>query len=170
MADRRKKAAKKPPPRGRKKKGFTVQEVLKRAAAKERAAHKLYSDLSGKIDDAAARGLLKDLAAEEKRHVKMVSDVAGGRKKINEKITGVAADLHITEYLKPAKLSARASFQEVLIYAMKREVQAISAYTAMANAVKSPQIKKMCRFLATQEKAHKLRLERFYDDVIYREN
>ncbi len=164
------KAAKKAAPQGRKRKGFTVQEVLEKAAAKERAAHKLYGDLARSIDDAAARGLLKDLAAEEKRHIKMVADVAKGKKKINEQITGVAADLHITEYLKPAKLSVKASFQEVLIYAMKREVQAISAYTAMANAVKSPRIKKMCRFLATQEKAHKLRLERFYDDVIYREN
>jgi rubrerythrin len=155
---------------GRKKRGFTVNEVLKKAAAKERAAHKLYSTLAASIDDASARGLLRDLAAEEKRHIKMVSDLAKGKKKINEKITGVAADLHITEFLKPARLSARASFQQVLIYAMKREAQAIAAYTAMANAVKSAGVKKMCRFLATQEKAHKLRLERFYDDVIYREN
>ena len=53
---------------------------------------------------------------------------------------------------------------------MKREVQAIAAYTAMAAAVRSPRVAKLCRFLAGQEKAHKRRLERFYDDVIYREN
>jgi rubrerythrin len=156
--------------RARRRQGISVKAVLQKAAAKERAAHRLYSKLAGTIDDAAARGLLKDLAAEEKRHIKMVSDVAKGKKNVNEKITGVAADLHITEFLKPTTLSTRASFQEVLIYAMKREVQAIAAYSAMARAVKSPRVKKLCRFLATQEKAHKLRLERFYDDVIYREN
>jgi rubrerythrin len=156
--------------KGRKRGGFSVKAVLRKAAAKERAAHRLYSSLAKNIDDASARGLLKDLAAEEKRHIKMVSDVAKGKKSIDEKITGAAADLHITEFLKPTTLSKRASFQEVLIYAMRREMQAIAAYTAMAAAVKNARIKKMCRFLAGQEKAHKLRLERFYDDVIYREN
>ncbi len=156
--------------KGKRKAGISAKTVLQKAAAKERAAHKLYSDLARSTDDAVARGLLKDLAAEEKRHVKMVSDVARGKKTAAEKITGVAADLHITEYLKPAKLSARASFQEVLIYAMKREAQAIAAYSAMAAAVRNPRVRKLCRFLAGQEKAHKLRLERFYDDVIYREN
>ncbi len=165
MAKRKSTARKKPA-----RKGLSVKMVLRKAAAKERGAYKLYSSFAKKTEDATARALLKDLAAEEKRHIKLVSDVAKGKKFIHEKITGIAADLHIAEYLKSTVLSARASFQEVLIYAMKRELQAIEAYTAMARAVKNPRIKKLCRFLAVQEKAHKLRLERFYDDVIYREN
>ncbi len=162
----RKSAKRKKPAR----RGLSVKTVLQKAAAKERGAYRLYSGFAKTTDDAAARALLKDLAVEEKRHIKLVSDAARGRKSAGEKITGIAADLHITEYLKPTKLSARASFQEVLIYAMKREAQAIEAYAAMARAVKNPRIRKLCRFLAVQEKAHKLRLERFYDDVIYREN
>lgn len=151
-------------------KGLSVKAVLKKAAAKERAAFRMYTAAAREIEDAAARSLLKDVAAEEKRHIRLVSDMAKGKKLAHEKITGVAADLHIAEYLKPTKLSARASLQEVLIYAMKREAQALAAYTAMAKAVKNPRIKKLCRFLAVQEKSHKLRLERFYDDVVYREN
>jgi rubrerythrin len=154
----------------RKRPGFTVKQVLEKAVAKESAAHRLYGDLARRVEDAAARGLLMDLAAEEKRHVRMVRDVSRGRKKFEGRITGVAADLHISEYLRPVRLSPRASFQQVLIYAMKREAQAAAAYTAMAGAVSNPEVKGLCRFLAGQEQAHKVRLERFYDDVVYREN
>jgi len=154
----------------RKPKGLSVKAVLRKAAAKERAAHKLYTRAMGMVEDASARGLLKDLAAEEKRHVKLLSDAAKGQRLADEKVGGAAADLHITEYLKPTRLSVKAGLQEVLIYAMKREAQSLAAYGAMARACSGARVKKLCRFLAGQERAHKLRLERFYDDVIYREN
>jgi rubrerythrin len=151
--------------------GISLRSVLQRAAAKERAAHRLYAGFAARVDDASARGLLLDLAREEQRHVRIMSGLAKGRRKLpDEKVSGVAADLHITEYLRPVSLSPKASFQQVLIYAMKREGQALEAYRAMAEAVSDPRVRKACRFLAGQERAHKLRLERFYDDVVYREN
>ena len=93
-------------------KGLSVRSVLRTALQKEKAAARLYGELAGSIDDASARGLLTDLAAEEKRHVRLVSEITKGRKVPDEKIGGAAADLHIAEFLKPAKLSKRASFQE----------------------------------------------------------
>ena len=155
---------------GKKSRGISVKVVLEKAAAKERAAQHLYTGLAKEIEDASARGLLVDLAAEEKRHARMLTDVARSKNLAGQRLTGAVVDLHIAEFLKPVKLSALASFQEVLIYALKREVQSQAAYEAMAKAVSGARVKKLCRFLAGQERAHKTRLEHFYDDVIYREN
>jgi rubrerythrin len=155
---------------GRQRPGFALSKVLAAAAHKERAAWKMYTDLAERIEDAGARGLLKDLAAEEKRHLALVSRLAKTGRAGSVRITGVAADLHITEYLNPVRLSPRSSFQEVLIHAMKRELEAVEAYAALAHAITDAGLRRTCLFLAGQERAHKLKLERFYDDVIYREN
>ena len=61
------------------------------------------------------------------------------------------------------------TFQDLLIFAAKKEQQAVELYTSMKAAVDSDELKKMFDFLVEQEKEHKLKLETEYEKHVLEE-
>lgn len=60
--------------------------------------------------------------------------------------------------------------QEALVFAMRREQQAIEFYAKMMSVMRDEETKQLCQRLVHQELKHKLKLERFYDDLFYSED
>ena len=60
---------------------------------------------------------------------------------------------------------------DIVLFAAKREKAAFDLYTDLARIyVSIPDIKKIFDVLAQEEAYHKLKLEREYDEVVYKED
>jgi len=145
-----------------------LDEILAEAIRQEREAHRLYESLSADVQDASAKALLQALADDEKRHEERLSELSADDF-IHQKIPSVG-DLRISDFLASQELSPDASFQQVLIFAAKKEDSSWKGYQTLADQSKDPPTKQLFEHLAAEEKSHKNRLEKLYDDVIYRED
>jgi rubrerythrin len=72
-------------------------------------------------------------------------------------------DLMISDYLVEEPLTPDMNFQDLLIFAAKKEKKAADLYSDLAKSSKTKGQKALFEFLAKQEKAHKLRLELEYE-------
>ena len=72
-------------------------------------------------------------------------------------------DLKISDYLVEEPPSAEMTFQDLLIFAAKKEQSAVEMYSKLAERSKSDELKKLFAFLVEQEKDHKLKLESEYE-------
>jgi rubrerythrin len=142
--------------------------VIRDAVKKEHQARSLYLKASKLAQDPATRTLLDSLAGEEASHAALLR--GKGLKAFVASKPPPIQDLRITEFLVPRKLSAHAMFQDVLIYAMKREAASFWAYQALAEAAEDGPTRRLFRRLAQEERLHRNRLERVYDDVIFAED
>ena len=77
-------------------------------------------------------------------------------------------DLKIIEYLEDIELSVDADYQQILIYAGKKEKAAHDFYINLATRYVDKQIGNLFARLAKEELKHKYWLEIQYDDVILR--
>ena len=145
-----------------------LAKVIKDAIRKEHQARDLYIKARKFAEDPATRTLLDSLAAEETGHAALLS--GKGLTAFLASKPPPIEDLRITEFLVPRKLSAHAAFQDVLIYAMKREAASFWAYQALAEATGDGPTRRLFRRLAQEERLHRNRLERVYDDVIFAED
>ena len=111
--------------------------------------------------------MLKELAAEEIRHTKLLKNFKekGLPKRYwhQEKVP----NLMISEYLTAPDTVEEAGLQETLVFALKREQQAIEFYSRMTVIMRDESAKRLCQRLVGEELKRKLRLEIFYDDLFY---
>ena len=91
-----------------------------------------------------------------------------------EKVTGLkikpVMDLKISDYLVEESLDTEMNFQDLLIFAAKKEQKAAELYAQLAARSDTPEMKKMFEFMVQQEKSHKLKLEKEYDDHVLEED
>ena len=131
-------------------------------------ARALYIKARKLAQDPVTKTLLDSLAGEEASHAALLSGKS--LKTFLASKPPSIQDLRITEFLVPRKLSAQATFQDVLIYAMKREAASFWMYQALAEATEDGPARRLFRRLAQEERLHRNRLERVYDDVIFAED
>ena len=148
--------------------------LLDTAIYKEIASQALYIAAQDKTQDPSAKTLLKELAEEELGHSELLKNL---KDKIMDKVSDKWSDrqnriqnLMISEYLTGPENVEGAGLQETLVFAMKREQQAIEFYSKMMNAMIDEAAKRLCERLVREELKHKLRPEMFYDDFFYRED
>jgi rubrerythrin len=68
-----------------------------------------------------------------------------------------------------ATLEPNAGYQDILLFAAKREKAAHDFYRTMAELVDDALIHNIFQMLANEEMKHKNRLERMYEDEVYQE-
>jgi rubrerythrin len=144
------------------------QEILSFAIQQEEAAIKGYGDLMEKTRLPGLKDLLKELQEEERHHKQLLQHTES--KEIEEHEIHQVADLKISDYLVEESLEPDSSFQDLLIYAAKKEKAAVDLYSSLLKKVKRPEFKKLFEFLIEQEKTHKLKLETEYDKHILQED
>ncbi len=147
-----------------------LTELLDTAIYKEIASQAFYIAGQGKTIDPGAKALMKELAAEELKHSQWLKDLKekglGGLAWHREKVP----NLMISEYLTDNDMLEGASLQDTLVFAMKREQQAVEFYSKMMSTIRDKAAKRLCTRLVHEELRHKLRLETFYDDLFYEED
>jgi len=145
----------------------TFEEIIKFAVKREDAAYRLYKAAAERTQSIAARKMFEEMAAEEAGHKSSFEKLDLGQ---TEQYTFTGhADMKIAEYMADIPFREDMSYPEILHYAMKTEENAYRLYTAAAEAIDDPRLKKMLLVLADVEKGHKLRIEAMYDEKVLAE-
>jgi rubrerythrin len=147
-----------------------LAELLDTAIYKEIASQAVYIAGQSRTRDPGAQALMKELAQEELRHSELLKGLKDRGLPAQAWHCEKVPDLKISEYLTSVDTLEDASLQDTLVFAMKREQQSIEFYTKTMGVMRDKAAKRLCQKLATEELKHKLKLELFYDDLIYGEN
>lgn len=149
----------------------SVEEVLKLAIQREIEAYNLYTDAARGVSHADMRKTLEEMAEQERGHrIKLENILAGNvRWAVRISRTQPAADLRLSDHLEGGSVEPGAGYQDVLLFAAKREKAAYEFYLAMAELVDAALIRNVFEMLANEELKHKSRLEKLYEEEVYQE-
>jgi hypothetical protein len=147
---------------------WTLKQSLELALSMEEESIQLYTSAQEKVVNPGSVKLLKELVEEEKKHKKKIEDALKDPAKLKEigRSEIKLHDLQIVDYLKDVSLSSTADYQQLLIFAGKREKATHDLYMYLARKCRGTQIQELLSNLAQEELKHKYRLEREYDDTI----
>jgi rubrerythrin len=146
----------------------STEDVLRFAIAGEKDAAQGYVDLAAQAKSESARAFLLELWGEELEHARLLEALNPAA--LPASGTGGAADLRISDYVVDEPLGDDPSFQDLLIFAAKKEAKAAALYAGLAARSADAAQKKLFEFLVGQERTHKLRLEQEYEKYVFPEN
>ncbi|NOR13728.1 MAG: hypothetical protein GQ545_10795 [Candidatus Aminicenantes bacterium] len=144
------------------------QDILKFAISREEEAIASYRKMSEKTQSPGLRELLIDLQEEEKNHKSLLEEITD-QKIASFKIKEVP-DLKISDYLTEEPPAEEMTFQDLLIFAAKKEQEAVELYSNLERNAEDEDLKKLFQFLILQEKTHKLKLEKEYEEHVLEED
>jgi len=147
-----------------------LAELLDAAIYKEIASQAVYIAGQGQTQDPGAKALMQELATEELKHSEWLKNLKDEGLEKRDWHQERIPNLMISQYLTGGDTLKGAGLQDTLIFAIKREQQAIEFYSQMMSVMRDKTIKRLCETLAQEELKHKLRLEIFYDDFLYAED
>jgi rubrerythrin len=136
-------------------------EVIRFAVKREEEAARIYGKLLRMAKEQASRRLLEDLREDERNHKRILLGVT--KVKVDASASKDVRDLKISDYLIAEPLTPEMNFQDLLVFAAKKEKKACDLYTSLARKAKRKDQKRLFEFLVKQEKSHKLRLELEYE-------
>lgn len=145
------------------------QEIIQFAIDKEQEAIDLYSRMAAQTERASGKILFQELADMERGHKTKLERL--DKKYFESQKLKPIQDLKIANYLVDTKLRPDSTYQDILLFAAKREKAAFDLYTDLARVYTAVEdVKKIFEVLAQEEATHKLKLEREYDENIFKEN
>lgn len=144
----------------------SIDEILGFAIEKEKEAVTFYTDLSKKQATDTLALTFRELAQEEAKHVKLLTNISKNQAAIKTYEIKKVPDLKISDYLVAMEYSEGMVMQDILILAMKREEMAVKLYTQMAMGAVDDESVKLFKLLAQEESKHKLTFEKLYDDSL----
>ena len=147
-----------------------LAELLDSAIYKEIASQAVYEAAQSKTEDPGVKAFLKELAKEELGHAERLKKLKEQGLSNRDWHQQEIPNLKISEYLTGGEKLEGAGLQDTLIFAMKREQQAVEFYSKMMSLMRDETAKNLCASLVHEELRHKLRLEIRYDDLFYGEN
>jgi len=139
----------------------TFDEVINFAIKREEEAIQGYGSMIEVAETPGISKLLQELQDEERKHKELLQELTEG--KIEAYKPTQVIDLKISDYLEEDTLEAEMDFQQLLIFAAKKEQNAVKLYSKLAEEAESGELKKLFEFLVEQEKSHKLKLETEYE-------
>ncbi len=142
----------------------SYDDIIKFAIQREEAAIKAYGDLSETAKTPGLKEMLLELQSEEKNHKKLLQDIT--EEQIASFPKEEVIDLKISDYLTEEPPSEDMNFQDLLIFAAKKEQDAVELYTKLREGAESNELKELFDFLIIQEKSHKLKLEKEYEKYV----
>jgi rubrerythrin len=142
--------------------------VIKFAIAREEDAIEAYGNMSEMTNTPGLRDLLLELRDEEKNHKKLLLELSSA--KIAALKPEKVIDLKISDYLVEEPAGPEMNFQDLLIFAAKKEQKAVELYTRLKDSTEDPDLQKLFEFMIEQEKAHKFKLEVKYEEHVLEED
>ena len=142
----------------------SIDEILVFAIDKEKEAVAFYTDLTKKQTADALTLTFRELAQEEARHVKLLTNISKNTSAIKAYELEKVPNLKISDYLVEMEYSENMVMQDILILAMKREEMAVKLYSQLALGSTDDESVKLFKLLAQEEAKHKLTFEKMYDD------
>ncbi|HOI45260.1 MAG TPA: ferritin family protein [Candidatus Aminicenantes bacterium] len=130
----------------------TTGDIISFAIRREEESIRDYGEMKSQAPPGGLRVMLGELEAEEINHKKLLED------------------MKISDYLVAETPGSEMSLQDLLILAAKKEEKAAALYGDLAGKAGRPEHRRLFKFLRSQEKAHKLRLESEYETFLLEEN
>jgi rubrerythrin len=146
----------------------TIADIIAYAIGREIAAAEGYARIAGESKTPGLRELAEDLRGQEIDHRRILEGLP--LESPRDPGTSGVPDLHIVDALADEAPSGGMSLQDMLIFAAKKEAQSIALYDSLARLAWTSGEDRVFRFLAGQEREHKLRLEAEYEGHILQEN
>ena len=136
----------------------SIDEILEFAIAREVEANQLYTYMATHIENPEMIQVCKDFAKEELEHkAKLELELM--------KIGEVVTEFNISNYLMQAGDPMKMCYEDLLIFAIKKEGKSINLYTNLAKVVKDEESRKVLLSLVQEETEHKQRFETEYDKL-----
>ncbi len=146
----------------------SITDILAFAIQREIDAAAGYATIVAKAATPGLRELAEDLRRQEEAHRKLLEDLPS--EALRDLGTAFTPDLHIVDTLADERLAGDMSVQDMLIFAAKKEAQAVALYESLARMAGASGHERVFLFLAGQEREHKLKLEAEYEKQILQEN
>lgn len=148
---------------------WTLERVLNLALRKEEESIHLYKSALEKVrKHPGSKEFLRELVKKEETHKEKILQTMQDPSKFGDigTLDTEIHDLKIVDYLEDVTISPEADYQQILIYAGKREKNAHDFYMWFANRNQGTKIGNMFKKFAQEELNHKHQLEVEYDDTI----
>jgi rubrerythrin len=146
---------------------LTVTDVLKKAIQKEIESQRLYTNLSQKMTDQAAKDALARLVQQEKGHQNLLEQYRRGE--ITEGVLGrgQVIDYKIAEHLDQPEMTSDMNLKEIFLLAANREKASHEFYLSLARIHPAGRTRRLLLKLASQELGHKQKVEFLYTQVAF---
>ena len=145
----------------------SLGDILAFAIGREIEAADGYGALAGRASTPGLRDLLLELKGEEENHRRLLETMPVGR-------WGEAAapveDMGLSDALADGPFTPDMTFQELLIFAARKEKKAADLYAGLAGRPEAAAYRKVFEFLSGQERTHKARLEAEYEKHVLTED
>ena len=146
----------------------TPADVVALAIEREIAAAAGYARIAAQAETPGLRELAEELRGQEIEHRRLLEELPAGTP--SGLVAAAVPDLRLVDALADEPLRAGMSIQDLLIFAAKKEAQAIALYDGLARSAGPSEPGRLFLFLAGQERQHKLRIEAEYEKLILQEN
>ncbi len=146
---------------------FTLKDILESAIRKEIDSQLLYTSLSQRVEDEAAKDACQELAGQEKCHQDLLESYLRGEIKEGALSPEQIIDYKIAEHFDQAEIALDMKLQDVFLLAADLEALAHEFYLSLAEIHPAGEVKGLLEGLADQELQHKHRVEFLYTEVAF---
>ena len=145
-----------------------LEALIRFAIEKEKEAAEFYESNSESEMMSGKKQMLKEFAAEERKHQQMLEDylTTGVAQKLDEYRFEWITDIKRSDYVDAVEYHPGMAYNELLMLAMKREEAALGLYNQLLEKAEDEDAKKLFKMLCQEEAKHKLALETMYDDYM----
>ena len=151
---------------------MTVEDILREAIQGEIESHLLYTEAADMVQADHVKQALNELAQEENGHKlaleRMLANPASISYSVRKLQEETVEDYKIGDHLVAQPLGPNATFQDVCIFASKKEQQSHELYRNMA-AQNEGETRDLLEAMAKDELRHKNLVETWYEEVVYQE-
>ena len=149
-----------------------VEEVLREAIQGEIESYELYTNAVDLIRTEHIKQLLRELAQEELGHKAALEKLLANPDQVRPQVRALQKatvdDYRIADHLIARPLGPDSTFQDVCIFAAKKEQQSYELYRDLA-AQNTGDVGDLLDAMAKDELRHKNLVEGWYEEVVYQE-
>lgn len=150
-----------------------IEGVLREAIQGEIESYELYTGLAQKVTAVQVRDTLRELAQEELGHKALLEKMLVNPGQVHLQVRMIqeetVQDAGIGDHLVLEPLKPDATFQDVCIFASKKEQQSYELYHELAEQ-NGGEVQTLFAAMAKDELRHKNLVERWYEEDIYQDN
>ncbi|MFN2291046.1 MAG: ferritin family protein [Anaerolineae bacterium] len=152
--------------------GNTIEGMLREAIQGEVESYELYTNAVELVQAEHVKDTLRQLAREELGHKasleRMLASPANIRRGIRRLQAEAVQDYKIGDHLVVKAIGPDATFQDVCIFASRKEQQSYELYQDLAEQNEG-EIRELFEAMAKDELRHKNLVEGWYEEVIYQD-
>lgn len=151
---------------------MTIDEILDEAIEGEVESYELYTWAADLVRAEHVKDTLRTLAQEELGHKAslegMKASTATLRWQTKNLLKAPIQDYRIGDHLVVNPLSPDSTFQDVLIFASRKEQRSYQLYRDLAEKAEEP-ARSILEAMSRDELRHKNLVERWYEEVVYQD-